>query len=80
MTEMTNLISSDDLAIISTAIAVLQKDSERRRGLVICSDGRARRLSRDQAVDMIDKVGTLAGYERGYLKNLAMEVLTEVRR
>lgn len=72
-------ISKDELAILSTAIAVIQKDAERRRGFVICADGKLRRFQKLQAVDLIDRLGQLAGHNPGELKRLGLELAREVK-
>lgn len=74
------MISSDELAILSTAVAIVQKDAERRRGFVLCTDGKLRRLGKEAAVDLIDRLGTLAGHGRGELKAQGMELAREVQR
>lgn len=73
-------ITSDELAILSTAIAIIQKDAERRRGFVICADGKLRRFPKEQAVDLIDRMGQLAGHTPGLLKQQGLELAREVRR
>ena len=76
---MSGIISNDELAIISTSIAIIQKDAERRRGFVLCADGKVRKFTKEQAVDLIDKIGTLAGHQLGELKAQGMELAKEVR-
>jgi len=75
---MDNTVSPDELAIVSTALSIVQKDAERRfRGRVLCADGRFREFSREQAVDLIDKIGTLAGHERGSLRAAGLGLALE---
>lgn len=71
-------VSNDELSILSTAIAIVQKDAERRRGFVVCADGKLRRFSKEQAVDLIDRLGQLAGHEAGALKREGLALAKEV--
>lgn len=72
------VITKDELAILSTAIAIVQKDSERRRGFVLCADGKLRRLSKEQAVTLIEKITTLSGLDGRSIRREAMELAKEV--
>lgn len=74
------MLSSDQLAILATGIMVVQKDAERRRGLVLCADGKTRRFEKMFYVDLIDKLGTLAGHEAGFLKEQGLELAKEVKK
>jgi len=73
-------ITNDELAILSTAIAVMQKDAERRRGLMICADGKPRRLSQELALDLIDRLSQLAGHAPGLLKAQGLALAKEVKQ
>lgn len=75
---MTIALSADELAILSTAIAAVQKDAERRRGFVFCADAKMRRFSKENAVDLIDRLATLAGHERGKMKREGLALAREV--
>lgn len=77
---MTINLTADELAILSTAIMVVQKDAERRRGFVFCADAKMRWLSKADAVDLIDRLGTLAGHERGKLRREGLELAREVNQ
>jgi hypothetical protein len=72
-------LTADELAILSTAIAILQKHGEPRRGLVICADGKLRRLSKELSLSLIDRLSQLAGHDAGALKREAVELAKQVR-
>lgn len=73
-------ISDNELAILATAVAVVQKDSERRRGFVFCTDAKLRRFTKLDAVDLLDRLGQLAGHEAGKLKRDGLDLAAEVQR
>ena len=67
------ILSKDDLAIVSTAITALEKIAEQRRGLVLCSDGRTRRLNKLEWVQLLDRVTVAAGYPPGQAERDGLE-------
>lgn len=73
-------ISDSELAILATAIAIVQKDAERRRGFVLCTDGKLRRLGKMDAVNLLDRLGQLAGHDEGVLKEQGLSLASEVQR
>lgn len=72
-------ISDGELVLLSMAIATLQKEAERHHGKILCSDGRRRSLSKEEAVDLLDRLGTLAGYERGFFKEHGKALAKELQ-
>lgn len=77
---MSEGITRDELSILSTAILIVQKDAERRRGYVLCADAKLRKLNKMQAVELIDKIAQLAGFEAGDLKSKGLLLAKEVQR
>lgn len=77
--EMDVRITGDELAILSTAIAIVQKHGERMRGKVLCSDGKLRSLTQEQAIDLIDRMSQLAGYKPGELKEQGLALAKKVK-
>lgn len=77
---MSEGLTHDELSILSTAIAIVQKDAERRRGFVLCTDAKLRKLDKMMAVELIDKLSVLSGFKKGEMKNQALEIAREVGR
>lgn len=73
-------ITHEELAILSTAIAIVQKHAERMRGQVLCADGKMRRLTKEGAVNLIDRLSQLAGHAPSVLKEQALAIADEVAR
>ena len=76
---MITLISDGELVLLSMCITNLEKDAERRRGTILCTDGKTRRFGKEEAIDLLDRLGTVAGYQRGFFKENGKALAREAR-
>lgn len=69
------VISDDEVTILSTGLAVLYRGSPKRgtTAMVTCSDGRTRRLTMEDAIELVDKVCQLAGKAAGVNRKVGVE-------